>query len=293
MRYEPRRPARHDILRVRGLDCRVLRWGRDSGNPVLLLHGWADSADSFQFMADEWPPDWPLAAVDWRGFGHSAWSAGGYWFPDYHADLDQLLDILCPAGAARLVGHSMGGYVAMSYAGIRPTRVRAVVNIEGFGLAPSNPCEAPARLGKWLDELRSPPAFDDYADSDDLARRLMRRNPRLTPERASFVADRWTKPLPGGGARLRADPAHRLVNPYLYRRDEMEACWRQVTAPVLLVAGEVSEFASRSRADGGVSALEACIRKLRIEVLAGAGHMLHHEQPGAVVRLIEDFFSET
>ena len=98
MSYEPRRPARQEMLLIRGLMHRVLRWGPESDDPVLLLHGWADSADSFQFIADEIAPALPLAALDWRGFGHSEWSPAGYWFPDYYADLEQLLDQLVPGG---------------------------------------------------------------------------------------------------------------------------------------------------------------------------------------------------
>ena len=289
MSYEPRRPARQEMLRIRGLEYRVLRWGPESGDPVLFLHGWADSADSFQFIADEIEPDWPLAAIDWRGFGYSEWNPGGYWFPDYYADLDQLLDQLCPAGAARLVGHSMGGNIAMTYAGIRPARVKSLVNLEGFGLPRTEPSEAPGRHAKWLDQLRESPEVSDYVDAGDLAARLMRRNPRLTQDRATFIANCWTKPLPGGGLRLRADPAHRLVNPYLYRREEMEACWRLVVAPVLLVFGGKSDHASRLGMEGGEAAFRACMPNVRVEVLAEVGHMLHHEEPAAVAQLIEDF----
>ena len=293
MNYQPRRPARHGTLRIRGFGHRVTRWGPDSDAPVLLLHGWGDSADSFQFIADEMAPELPLVAFDWRGFGHSDWDPGGYWFPDYYADLDEMLDRVCPAGPACLVGHSMGGNIAMSYAGIRPTRVQGVVNLEGFGLPRTNPLQAPAQLAKWLDQLRGQPEAGDYAGVGDLAERLMRRNPRLLPARAFFIADRWTRPLPEGGVRLRADPAHRLVSPYLYRREEMEACWRQIVAPVLMIIGEQSELAARLGTEGGEQAFRAFISRLRVEVLAGAGHMLHHEAPAAVARLIEGFLAES
>jgi pimeloyl-ACP methyl ester carboxylesterase len=289
MSYEPRRPARQEMLLIRGLMHRVLRWGPDSDDPVLLLHGWADSADSFQFIADEIAPELPLVALDWRGFGHSEWSPAGYWFPDYYADLDQLLDQLCPAGAARLVGHSMGGNISMTYAGIRPARVRRLVNLEGFGLPRTEPAQAPVRHAKWLDQLREAPEFGDYADAADLAHRLMRRNPRLTQDRALFIARCWTMPLAGGGVRLRADPAHRLVNPYMYRREEMEACWRRLTASVLMVFGGKSDLATRLGTEGGEAAFRHCIPNVRVEVLADAGHMLHHEESAAVARLIEDF----
>ena len=293
MSYQPRRPARQEMLGIRGLKHRVLRWGPDSNQPVLMLHGWADSADSFQFIADEIAPQLPVAALDWRGFGHSEWSPGGYWFPDYYADLEELLERLCPAGAARLVGHSMGGNIAMTYAGIRPARVKALVSLEGFGLPRTEPSQAPGRHAKWLDQLREAPEFSDYPDASDLAARLMKRNPRLTADRASFIAEAWTMPLAGKGVRLRADPAHRLVNPYLYRREEMEACWRKLTASVLMVFGGKSDLASRLGMEGGEAAFRSCIPSVRVEVLADAGHMLHHEEPAAIARLIEEFLAST
>lgn len=291
MSYQPRRPARQELLRIRGLSHRVLRWGPDSDDPVLLLHGWADSADSFQFVADEISPQLPLAAPDWRGFGQSEWSPAGYWFPDYYADLEELLDRLCPRGAARLVGHSMGGNIAMAYAGIRPARIRSLVNLEGFGLPRTDPSQAPARLARWLDQLRESPETGDYQSAGELAERLIRRNPRLDADRALFIANCWTRPLSGGGVRLRADPAHRMVNPYLYRREEMEACWRQLTAAVLMLIGGKSELATRLGTEGGEAAFRACVPNLQIQVLADAGHMIHHEEPAPVAQLIEDFLA--
>lgn len=289
MTYRPSRSGRHQTLPIRGLDHHLIRWGPDSDDPVLLMHGYADCAASFQFVADEIAPMLPLVAFDWRGFGRSARSPGGYWFPDYTADLEQLIDELCSRAPARLVGHSMGANVAMIYAGVRPARVRALVSLEGFGLPRTESSQAPARLEKWLEQLREPAEFADYADAAELAARLARRNPRLTPDRAAFVAECWSAPLPGGGVRLLADPAHRLVNPYLYRREEMEACWRRIEARVLLVIGGESDLIARLEAEGGTESFKRLIRDLAIERVAGAGHMLHHEAPRAVARLIEAF----
>jgi pimeloyl-ACP methyl ester carboxylesterase len=289
MTYRPVRPGRHRTISIRGLDHHLITWGPDSSDPVIVLHGYADCAASFQFVADEISPELALVAIDWRGFGGSARSSGGYWFPDYCADLDDLIDRLCPGTAARLVGHSMGANVAMIYAGVRPRRVRALVNLEGLGLPRTEASQAPARLEKWLDELRETAEFADYADAAELATRIARRNPRITPERAAWVAECWSKPLPGGGVRLLADPAHRRVNPYLYRREEMEACWRRIEARVLLVVGSQSDLLSRIDAEGGIETFRPLIRDLSVETVPGAGHMLHHEEPRAVARLIEAF----
>lgn len=289
MRYTPTKPARHDSIFVRGIAHHVSRWGPPSDDPLVMMHGWADTADTFQFVVDALPGDWPVAAFDWRGFGRTAVRSDCYWFPDYLADLDRLLDELCPAGPARLVGHSMGGNVALMYAGIRPERVRRVVSMEGFGLARTQPDQAPGRLRKWLAQLREPPPFSEYNDFDDLARRLVRRNPQLAGDRAQFIARSWAGETPQGKVRILADPGHKLVNPYLYRREEAEACWRQVAAPAMLVLAEKSEFLPRLGTDGTAASFRENIPGVRIEVLAGAGHMLHHEQPAAVARLLEDF----
>lgn len=287
-----RRKPRQEFVSVRGLEHRVLRWGPPSRDPIMLMHGWLDTADTFQFMVDAFERDWPLVAFDWRGFGRSAWSPDGYWFPDYFADLDALLDQFCPDGPARLLGHSMGGNIAMLFAGIRPERVRRVVNLEGFGLPRSRPEEAPGRYREWLHQLREPPNFGEYRDHDDLAHLLLRRNPRLTPERAAFIARAWATETPEGRVRIVADPAHKRLNPYLYRRDEAEACWRNVTAPVLLLLAELSEYLPRLGEEGAVEHFRRCLPGICVEVMAGVSHVLHHEQPAAVAGRVERFLAE-
>ena len=124
---------------VRGVQYAVSEWG-DSSRPLLvLLHGWGDTGSSFQFLVDALTRDWLVIAPDWRGFGETRCRAQSYWFPDYIADLDVLLDIYSAQQPVRLVGHSMGANVAGLYAGVFPERVEAFINIEGFGLTESEP----------------------------------------------------------------------------------------------------------------------------------------------------------
>jgi pimeloyl-ACP methyl ester carboxylesterase len=293
MSYRPARPGRHRTLAIRGLEHHLVEWGPESQDPVLYLHGYGDCAETFQFVADEIAASLPIVAIDWRGFGRSAWSPGGYWFPDYYADLEALVDRLCPHRPARLVGHSMGANVAMIYAGARPSRVRALVNLEGFGLARTDPSQAPARLARWLDEQRTHPEPPVYAGVAELALRIARKNPRLPPDRAAWIAECWSAPVPGRGVQLRADPTHRRVNPYLYRREEAVACWRQIEARVMLVIGAESELVAGLAAEGGADSFRPLVRNLSVETVAGAGHMLHHEAPHAVARLIESFAGDS
>jgi pimeloyl-ACP methyl ester carboxylesterase len=291
MSYQPRRAARHASIGLRGLDHHLTRWGHGSAPPLVLLHGWLDTSDTFQFVVDALAQDRPIVAPDWRGFGRSAWQHGPYWFPDYLADLDALLEQVSPDVPATLVGHSMGGNIACLYAGIRPERVARVVNLEGFGLTRTGPEQAPGRYRRWLDELRAPPAFSTYETLAQFVAVLMRKNPRLTAERAEFIAASWSARRPDGSVTVNADPAHKLVNPVLYRREEAEAVWRCAVAPTLLVLGGKSAFRAHLGPDGSDEYFRSIFRNLSIATLPDCGHMMHHEEPEAVAALIESFLS--
>jgi pimeloyl-ACP methyl ester carboxylesterase len=290
--YQVLREPRHETLRVRGLDMHLTRWGpepSESVSPIFLLHGWLDTGDTFQFMVDALRKDWPLVALDWRGFGRSEWPQQGYWFPDYLGDLDALLDHLSPGVPARLVGHSMGGNIACMYAGIRPERIRSVVNLEGFGLARTSPAQAPARLQKWLNQLKTQSERKDYASFEELAGIILFRYPRFSPAQAAFVAAAWGKLHAGGRVRLAGDPRHHWVNPILYKREDTEACWRELRAPLLMVVGELSDILAKLGADGTEAAYRAIFPHIETARVAGAGHMLHIEKPDLVAALVESF----
>jgi len=291
MRYRPRRRPRHATIPLRGLTHHLTRWGSGSAKPLVFLHGWLDTSDTFQFVVDAFAADHPIVALDWRGFGRSTWQHGPYWFPDYLADLDALLAEVSPDAPATLVGHSMGGNIACLYAGVRPERVARIVNLEGFGLSRTRPEQAPERYRRWLEELRAPPAFSTYENFERFVAVLARRNPRLTPERAEFIAASWSKALPDGACTVSADPAHKLVNPVLYRREEAEAIWRCAVAPTLLVLGGRSAFRAHLGADGTDEYFRSIFPNLSIATLPEAGHMMHHEEPEAVAALIESFLA--
>jgi len=291
--YRPLRPPRHETLRLRGIDIHLTRWGPVPTDepPVVLLHGWQDTGDTFQFMVDALRRDWPLLALDWRGFGRSGWSQDGYWFPDYYADLDALLDTLSPGAPVRLVGHSMGGNIAGVYAGFRPARVRCLANLEGFGLPRTTPDQVVATTRKWLDQVKSVPPLKDYASFEQLAGIIGFRYPRFPAERAAFIARAWAAEAPDGRVRLLGDSRHRWVSPIVYRREETCAIWKHITAPVLLLLGEASEYLEKLGSDGTDAAFRTHIPHIEIARIPGAGHMLHIEKPERVAPLVEEFLS--
>ena len=285
------KPSESLFFDIRGLRYHVRHWKGKPGKKIVLLHGWMDVSASFQFLVDAMSPDWDVYAPDWRGYGLTAWSGSdNYWFPDYIGDLDALLDRIQPEAPVNLVGHSLGGNVGGLYAGIRPERIARFVNLEGFGMPATRAEQAPKRYARWMAELREAPRLRPYASYAELADRLQKNNPRLKRERAEFLALHWGKEAAGGGVLLRSDPAHKLINATLYRVDEARACWERVAAPVLWVDAAESETVTRMKLSAAeLAERRGAFKNLQHHTVADAGHMLHHDQPEQVARLIEAF----
>ncbi|MCJ0762224.1 alpha/beta fold hydrolase [Variovorax terrae] len=297
--YQVQRVSRSEFVPIRHLDYHVRLWGEPVPGqaPLVLVHGWMDVAASYQFVVDALSHDRHVIAPDWRGYGLTAGSpTDNYWFPDYLADLDFLLDHYAGSQPVDLVGHSMGGNVVMFYAGVRPERIRRLVNLEGFGMPATRPAQAPGRYARWIDELKSlhrgEMALKAYDGPDGVARRLMKTNPRLKQDQADWLAGHWARPNAGGQWEILGDAAHKIVNAQLFRVDEVLELYRRISAPTLVV--EASDNSLDQWWQGKYSLAEfherlAAVPDLRRALIEDAGHMLHHDQPQALARLLEGF----
>jgi pimeloyl-ACP methyl ester carboxylesterase len=281
--YKPIRPPRPGRLTIRNVDYAVTEWGDDNAPLLIFLHGFADCGATFQFVVDAFENDWHVIAPDWRGFGDTRVEAEAFWFPDYLADLDQLLQHYSANEPVRLIGHSMGGNIAGLYSGTFPDRVAALVSIEGFGLTDTTPADAPDRYREWITRSRDRPDPVIRDSFDMLAQAILRRNPHMTTEQAAYAARCWAVATDGGSVCLKMNPVHKLPNAVLYRRAEAEACWQQVTAEALLVAGRDSSFGSPE---------DLPFPRRQTAWIDNSGHMLHFEQPAALARVIEAFLTK-
>jgi pimeloyl-ACP methyl ester carboxylesterase len=302
--YQELQPARSEFVPIRQLNYHVRLWGPATSDlpPLVLVHGWMDVSASYQFVVDAFSQAFAqgrrIIAPDWRGFGLTAppVPTDHYFFPDYLADLDQLLDHYAPGTPVDLVGHSMGGNVVMFYAGARPARVRRLVNLEGFGMPASKPTKAPQRYAEWMDELkalqRGEMALKTYDSADSVARRLMKTNPRLPQDKAQWLARHWARPNAQGQWEILGDAAHKVTNAMLFRLEEALALYAAITAPTLSIEASDDSLGLWWK---GRYTLEEYHQRLqsvsdcRIARVEDAGHMLHHDQPQAVAALIEGF----
>ena len=299
--YQVKRVSKSEFIPLRGLQYHVQVWGQPAPDqtPLVMVHGWMDVAASYQFVVDALHAGHYVIAPDWRGFGQTEVpDADHFWFPDYLADLDFLLDHYAPDQAIHLVGHSMGGNVAMLYAGVRPERVRRLINLEGFGMPRTVPAQAPGRYARWMDELKSlrqgQRDMRSYDSLEAVAERLMKNNLRLGRDKALWLAGHWARESSPGQWHILGHPAHKITNAQLYRVDEVQEIYHRISAPTLCVEAcdnsmdqwwkgtyNLDEFHARIQA----------VQRLEMAHIANAGHMLHHDQPEQLAALIERFIA--
>ena len=300
--YQVKNISRTSFIRLRQLNYHVREWGtpRPGQLPLFMVHGWMDVSASFQFVVDAMQQDRHIIAPDWRGFGLTdVGEVDTFWYPDYLADLDALVDHFQPEGHIDLLGHSMGGTVVSMYAGARPERIRRLINLEGFGLAATKPTQAPSRYAKWLNEVKAARQGEmnlrSYPDSEAVAQRLIKTNSRLSLDKAQWLAQHWAKPNSKGEWEILGHPAHKVINPYLFRVEEMLAIYQSISAPVLNVEASQNDLEKWWQ---GKYKLEEFherlkhIKDIQSVTIQDAGHMMHHDQPFELAQHIEAFLQQ-
>jgi pimeloyl-ACP methyl ester carboxylesterase len=275
------------LLTANRLTHHVLTWG-DEGPVVILLHGFLEHAHAWDWVAPRLAAvGYHVFALDWRGHGDSEWlGPGGYYhFADYVADLAFVVRQV--GGRAALVGHSMGGNAALTYAGTEPERVTALVTIEGIGPPGMSPKTAPDSFAAWVRDLERIDHRQGRAITlEEATQRLRERFPAFSESVARHMAEYGTRE--NGGKRFwKFDPLHQTHSPQPYYVDQAQAFWRSVSCPILYVDGTASTLAL-SPAD--VAERLAILGASRASI-EGAGHHPHLERPGPLAELIIDFFT--
>jgi pimeloyl-ACP methyl ester carboxylesterase len=282
--------SRSDHILIRGLRYHVRRWGAAEAPMLFLMHGWMDVSATFEPVAERLASRLQVLAPDWRGFGETDWPQDGYWFADYVADLDALVDHYSPGQPVAIAGHSMGATAVSHFAGLRPHRVSRLAVLDGLALPDGDPANIVATYRRWLDAVRRGSDTPTYRSFDELAARVQKRHPHLGTERCRFIARCWGRQGTDGRVHLQSDPKHLINMPRTYLQAESDAIWSQVTAPTLFVDGGASVF-RKTLPDAEIARRRALFRDRREVQIDGVGHMLHFEAPEALADRLLAFFA--
>jgi pimeloyl-ACP methyl ester carboxylesterase len=267
-------------------------WGNASAPPLILLHERLDHCRTWDWVAEELGRDFHIVAPDLRGHGDSAPSpSGAYTVSAYLCDLTQLIRQL---GRSRvsLVGHGLGGEIALIYAGVFPGMVGKLVAIESLGDSPAFEAERAelpiaARLASWLAERyevagRIPKR---YRTIEEAYARMRWQNGHLSPRQAKHLTDHGVNRNEDGTFSWRFDNYVRVAGSTVdLSADERHELWSKINCPVLLMLGDESG-ASNPVDDGRIGHFAAA----RVEVIQNAGHWIYHDRLDAFVGALRAF----
>ena len=269
-------PPADRFATVNGLLIHYLDWGTAGRQPLILLHGIARLARTFDHLAPHFSRDYHVIAVDMRGHGDSEWDANGdYLVEDYYKDIEALAAQL---GLRDIVlwGNSTGGRVAQVFAGSHPDRVAAVI-VEDVG--PERPPAISERRAK-----RMAGEENGWASTAELLAQVKAMYPR-TPEPLlrAFVRH---------GSKARADG--RIVwkrDPAINKGFVPTEIWRHVRAiraPIVYILGGASTIVPAETQDE----LKRALPQVRIVTLPGLGHYPSEERPEEFLAIVERFLQE-
>lgn len=267
-------------------------YGCNDRPPLVLVHGNLDHARSWDRVAGALRYDYHVYALDLRGHGDSQWAPGAIYSVGEHV-LD--LATLCEEIGTRplvLIGHSLGGVIALAYTGAFPANVRKVVAIEGMGPPPTHHSQKdpyPDRLRRWIEhtreaEIRTP---HSYKDLDSAVTRMKEANPHLSDEMARHLTLHGSNRTPEGSYVWKFDPFVRGWAPYGFDSAQAAELHKRVECPVLLFRG-MESWASDPEKDGRAGALN----DYRLINVSDAGHWLHHDQLELFLRETRSFLAE-
>jgi pimeloyl-ACP methyl ester carboxylesterase len=255
-------------------------WGNAGAPLLILMHGGRDHSRSLDFVARGLSDRYHVIAPDLRGHGDSDWSPeGDYAMQSFVYDLAQLIHQL-GAPTVTLVAHSLGGNIAIRYAGLYPDRVEKLIAIEGLGLSPKLQAERDKipmaeRLRAWIADKRaaSARAPKRYQSVEEALLRMKEENKFLADPLARHLTEHGLTTNEDGTFSWKFDNYVRIWPPVDLSPADMHALWAAITCPTLLVYGADS-WASNPKKDGRA----AHFRNARVLLVEKAGHWVHHDQ---------------
>lgn len=245
--------------------------------PLVFLHGLMGFAANWGKITPHFREQRQVLVLDQRGHGRSAKPQAGYSPSDYANDLKSLLDHL-GWGSCHIVGHSMGGRVALRFAALFPENCRSLT-MEDSG------AEDNATRLQWIEKLLGgiPTPFH----SREAAKQFFTENFRDDPLTGTFLhanleaaADGtmdWRFFAPGMIETVRTGRVENAMDEFA-----------SLKLPTLLIRGERSHEFPADEAQR----MKAARKEVTLVTIPDAGHYVHAEQPERFSAALEKFLAE-
>jgi pimeloyl-ACP methyl ester carboxylesterase len=271
-----------------GLKLHYWEWGDSSEDTFVFIHGIRDQGRSWEpFLASMIALGCPIKhalALDLRGHGESEWpsTSRGYQHEDFLSDLAGLLEHF-DRDSFTLIGHSLGGSMALLYAGTFPQKVKRLVLLESLGPFARSDDQVPEIMAERLNGRNYVEIPFPYASLEDAAKALQKRFPLISDPAAAHMALYGTRHA-GQTYRWKHDPVLRYRTTTMLSEGQIEAFIRRITCPILFVYGTESDFIQSVRGPRA-----KLFNNAQIVPIEGAGHHIPHEKPDELAKVVAPF----
>lgn len=285
-------PSSHIYFSQR-LRLHYVDWGNEEAPPLLLIHGGRDHCRNWDWVASNLRKDFHIIAPDLRGHGDSQWMVGGgYLYIDYVYDIAQLVQQK-HMSPVTIMGHSLGGSIALLYSGLYPETVTKLISIEGMGAPPrwshaAAPSKVESRLQNWIHNLRhlSGRVPRKYKTLEDAFHRMQTENPHLTADQARHLTIHGSNQNEDGTYSWKFDNYVRTFAPIGLTDEDIQSLYARINCPTLLIYGKES-WASNPAHDGRADVF----KDVQVKGIDNAGHWSHHDQFDEFIDIVWDFLS--
>ena len=261
-----------------------LHWSTPGAPKVLCLHGWLDNAASFVPLSP-YLQDFDLLALDFAGHGFSSHRPANsrYYASENLFDVDAALDVL-GWQSCHIIGHSMGGGIASSFAAARPECVERLVLLDAVGILSQSADQTARQLGLSMQSVRKTRGVLRPYESVEEAMRARQKTSSLSDHAARLLCERSLEHT-GDYYQWRTDPRLNWRSPQLLTDEQTLDLLAAIKAPTLAITSPTAfEYLGDEMLQKRLAAIADCTH-----VNDAGSHHFHMEQPKPIGLCISEF----